>query len=95
MHSLSLFGDRIFITRILPLVTGSLLSFLEDCLLVGSSWTECKSRLLSEYFPHFIRERMIRDLVVFHFQGEGQALRSYIKQVFAAAKFLQYGATEQ
>ena len=38
---------------------------------------------------------MIRDMVVFHFQGEGQALRAYIEQVFAAAKFLRYGASEQ
>jgi hypothetical protein len=38
---------------------------------------------------------MIRDLVVFHFQGQGQPLRTYIEQVFSAAKFLQYVAREQ
>jgi len=37
VHSLGLVEDGIFITRILPLVSGSLLSFLGDCLRVGSS----------------------------------------------------------
>ena len=61
----------------------------------GSSWTDYKSQLLSEYFPNFVRERMIRDLVIFNFHGEGQALRAYIEQVFAAAKFLHYDVSEQ
>ena len=95
VHNLGLVDDRTFIVRILPLVSGSLLKFWGDSSRVGSDWAECKSRLLREYFPHFVRERMIRDLIVFNFQGEGQALRIYIEQVFAAAKFLQYGASEQ
>ena len=95
VHDLGLVDDRTFIVRILPLMSGSLLKFWGDSLRVGSDWDECKSRLLMEYFPHFVCERMIRDLIVFNFQGEGQALRLYIEQVFAAAKFLQYGASEQ
>jgi hypothetical protein len=95
VHSLGLVEDRVFITRTLPLVSGSLLSFLGNCLRVGSSWDDCKAQLLREYFPYFVRERMIRDLFVFHFQGQGQPLRAYIEQVFSAAKFLQYGAREQ
>jgi len=50
---------------------------------------------LYEYFPYFVRERLIRDLIIFHFQGEGQPLRAYIDQVFRAAVFLEYDANEQ
>jgi hypothetical protein len=50
---------------------------------------------LEEYFPNFVRERLIRDLIVYNFQGEGQPMRVYIEQVFQAAEFLQYEATEQ
>jgi hypothetical protein len=95
VHGLGLVEDRVFITRILPLVSSSLLSFLGNCLLAGSSWDDCKTQMLSKYFPHFVRERMIRDLVVFHFQGQGQPLRAYIESVFSAAKFLRYGVSEQ
>jgi len=95
VHDLGLVDDRTFIIKILPLMSGSLLKFLRDSLRVGSDRAECKARLLREYFPHFVRERMIRDLVVFNIQGEGQALRMYIEQVFAATKFLQYQASEQ
>jgi hypothetical protein len=38
---------------------------------------------------------MIRDLAIFHFQGEGQPLRTYIEQGFAAAKFLCYAVRKQ
>jgi hypothetical protein len=34
-------------------------------------------------------------LIVFNFQGEGQPLRAYIDQVFRAAGFLEYDASEQ
>jgi hypothetical protein len=95
IHYLGLVPDKIFITRILPLVSGSLLQFLGTCLREGRSWVACKSRLLEEYFPHFVRERLIRDLIVFNFQGEGQSMRLYVEQVFQAANFLQYGATEE
>ena len=94
IHDLGLVNDSGFVTRILPLVAGSLLRFLGECLREGSGWGECKIRLLEEYFPHFVRERLIRDLIVFNFQSEGQSLRDYIEWIFRAAHFLNYQASE-
>jgi hypothetical protein len=94
-HKLGLVSDRIFVTRILPLVSGSLLTFLRECLSRAGSWAECKAQLLEEYFLYFVRERLIRDLIVFNFQNEGQPLRMYIEQVFRDAEFLRYDASEQ
>jgi hypothetical protein len=93
LFDLGLVDDRGFITRILPLVTGSLLRFMGDSLRKGNSWAECKSLLLEEYFPYFVRERLVRDLIVLKFHGEGQPLRDYIEKVFRVAAFLKYGAT--
>jgi hypothetical protein len=95
IHALALADDRVFITRILPLVPAGLLQFLGACLREGNNWAECKAQLLEEYFPYFVRERSIRDLIVFNFQAKGQPMRVYIDQVFQAADFLQYGATGQ
>jgi len=95
IHALGLADDRVFITRILPLVPAGLLQFLGTCLREGSNWGQCKARLLEEYFPHFVRERLIRDLIIFNFHARGQPMRVYIDQFFQAADFLQYGATEQ
>ena len=47
-----------------------------------------------EYFPHFVRERLVRELIVFNFHVEGRSLRGYVEQVFRAANFLRYGANE-
>jgi len=58
----------------MPLVCDRLLTFLGDCLHESCSWAGCKSRLIDEYFSHFVRERLIRDLIVFNLQ-EGQTLR--------------------
>ena len=63
VHDLGLADDRVFVTRILPLVSGSLLTFLGDCLRKGGRWAECKARLSDEYSPYFVREWMIRDLI--------------------------------
>jgi hypothetical protein len=95
IFDLGLVNDRVLIMRILPLVTGSLLRFMGDCLHKGNGWAECKSRLLEEYFPYFVRERLICDLIILNFHGEGQSLRDYIERVFQIAAFLKYGATEQ
>jgi len=89
---LGLVEDTVFITRIMPLVS---VEVLGNCLREEGSWANCKSQLLDEYFLYFTRERLIRDLVVFNFQGEGQPLRTYIEQIFQVADFLQYEATEQ
>jgi hypothetical protein len=95
IFELGLVDDRSFITRILPLVSGSLLRFLGNCLCEGNGWAECKAWLLDEYFPYIIRERLVRDLIVFNFHGEGRSLREYIEQVFRAAGFLGYYTSEQ
>jgi hypothetical protein len=50
--------------------------------------------VLKEYFPLFIREKMIRELVVFHFQERDCLLREFIKEVVGATEFLQYRASE-
>jgi len=94
VHEVNLVDDKTFVMRILPLLSGSVLTFVGGCLRSSSTWAECKVKLLKEYFPHFVRERLIRDLIVFNFQGERQSLRAYIDQVFGAARFLQYEATE-
>jgi hypothetical protein len=62
IHGIRLADDKGFITRILPLVSGRLLTFFGSCLRTNNSWAQCKSQLLQEYFPHFVRERLIRDL---------------------------------
>jgi hypothetical protein len=95
IFELGLVKDRVFITRILPLVTGSLMRFVGDCLRKGNDWAGCKSRLLEEYFPYFVRERLVRDFIILNFHKEGQSLRDYIERVFRIAAFLKYGATEQ
>ena len=95
VYDLKLVMDSEFVIRIMPLVRGSLLRFFGICLRERCSWAESKSRLLDEYFPYFVRERLIRDLIIFNFQGEGQNLREYIGQVWQVAKFLEYDATEQ
>ena len=58
------------------------------------SWNVCKTRLLREYFPLFVKEKMIRELVVFNFQEKGRPMREFIKEVTDAAEFLQNNASE-
>ena len=49
--------------------------------------------MLKEYFPLFVRQKMIRELV-FHFQERDGPLRELVKEVVDAAEFLQYSASE-
>jgi hypothetical protein len=42
-----------------------------------------------------MRERLIRELVVFNFHGEGQSMRLYKDRIFRAAKFLDYRAGKE
>jgi hypothetical protein len=58
------------------------------------SWNVCKTRLLREYFSLFVKEKMIRELVVFNFQEKGRPIREFIKEVTDAAEFLKYNASE-
>jgi hypothetical protein len=93
VQALGLVDDRTFLVRILPLVTGSLLKFDGNCLIEQLSWVESRARLLADYFPYIVRERLIRDLIVFNFHAEHQPLRSYVEQIFQVANFLRYVAT--
>jgi len=95
IYDLKIVDDRVFMLRIMLLLTGSLMKFLGDCLQEGDSWAECKSRLLENYFPGFVKERLIRDLIVFNLHREGQQVRAYVDQIFQAAEFLCYEVTEQ
>jgi len=95
VYMLSLCDDRSFVTRILPLVPGTILRFFGDCLRNGRNWKECKRQLLREFFPHFIRERLVRDLITLNFHKQSMPVREYIDQVFSAAQFLEYNAEEQ
>jgi len=93
IYELGLVEVRIFIMRILPLLSGSVLSFVGNSFCEGNSWAECKAQLLERYFPYFVRERLVRDRVVFYFHKERQPLRQYIEGVFRTAKFLNCQAT--
>ena len=70
------------------------MTFLGECIRHGDSWEQCKACVLKKYFPFFVREKMIRELVVFHFQERDDPLREFIKEVVDAAEFLQYSASE-
>jgi hypothetical protein len=59
------------------------------------NWKQCKSSLLEEYFPHFVRERLIRDMITFHFHEDGEPLHMYVEQIVRAAKFFEYQASEE
>ena len=79
VFELGLVDDRSYVMRILPLVSGSVLRFFGKYLRAGNVWTECKGRLLEEYFPHFVRERLFRELIVFNFHQKGKSLRGYVE----------------
>jgi hypothetical protein len=49
--------------------------------------------VLKEYFPLFVREKMIQELVVFHFQGRFSPLREFMKEGVDAAEYLKYRAS--
>jgi len=51
IHCLGLTVDKRFVTRILPLVSGGVFTFLGGCLNNGASWEKCKTQLLDEFFP--------------------------------------------
>ena len=95
IHSLDLVEDRCFITRIFLLVPRGLLQLLSVCSREKAGWAICKIRVFEGYFPYFVRERLVRDLLAFNFHESGQAVRTYIDRVFQAAEFLQYEASEQ
>ena len=75
IYALGLGDDRSFIVRILPLVSGAVLLSFGDCLRNGRTWEQCKDDLLHEFFPHFVRQRMVRDLITYNFHQKGQSTR--------------------
>jgi len=92
---LGLCEDRVFITRILPLVPGVIMRFFGECLRSQRNWEQCKAEVMRKFFPHFMRERLIRDLIIFNFHKEAMPVREFIDQVFSAARILEFDAQEQ
>jgi hypothetical protein len=95
LYNLKLVEDKVFMTKLMPLVTYRILPFLGECVAKNGNWAECKAQLVDEYFPFFVKERLIRDLIVGNFQKKETPVRLYIEQVFKAASFLGYEASEQ
>ena len=60
--------DNVFWMRLLPKVRGSLLTISGESMKHGESENVIKTRLLREYFPLFVKEKLIRELVVFLFR---------------------------
>jgi hypothetical protein len=92
---LGLVADCVFITRILPLTSGSVLQILGKFLAEACSWVQCKTRLLEQYFPCFVRESLIRDSIVFHLHDGKLSVREYIEEIIGTAKFLEFSASEE
>jgi hypothetical protein len=44
--------------------------------------------LIGEYFPYFVREKLIRDLIVLNFNQERQPMPAYVEQGFRDVGFL-------
>ena len=95
VYEIGLCDDREFITRILPLVPGGMMRFFGECLRNRRNWQRCKMEIMREFCPPFIRERLIRDLIIFNFHSAETPVREYIDQVFSVAKTLEYNAKEQ
>jgi hypothetical protein len=94
IHRLRLVSDKVFMTRVLPLLIDVLI-LLGDSLRQGNSWEQYLSVIRERIFIHFVRERLVRDLVVNKMQGERAPLREHIDGVFSSAEFLGYQASEQ
>jgi hypothetical protein len=95
IHRLRLVSDKVIMTRVLPLLIGDVLILLGESLRQGNSWEQFLSVIRERIFTHFVRERLVRDLVVNKMQGERAPLREHIDGVFSSAEFLGYQASEQ
>lgn len=95
VYEIGLCDDRDFITRILPLVPGGMMRFFGACLRNRRNWQRCKKEIMREYCPPFIRERLIRGLIIFNFHSAETPVREYIDQVYTVAKTLEFNAKEQ
>ena len=90
-HGLGVVDYKMFVVRVLHMASGAVLRFFG----LFKEWEELgtvQGRAGEGIFPLFIRESLIRDLIVFNFHDEGQILREYVDQLFAASKILKYGA---
>jgi len=65
------------------------------CISHGDSWEQYKALGLKEYFPLFVRKKVIRELLVFYFQERVSTLRKFINEEVDAAEFLQFRASEE
>jgi hypothetical protein len=95
IHRLRLVSDKVFMTRVLPLLVGDVLILLGESLRQGNSWEQYLSVIRERVFTHFVRERLVRDLVVNEMQGEEAPLREHTDGIFSTAEFLGYQASEQ
>jgi hypothetical protein len=94
VYDLNLVNDRVFWSKLMCRAHGSLLKFVGVAFQSGESWDQGMNRLIQEYFPVFVRETLIRELVIFNFHEKGRPLRQFIKEVTDTVNFLQYDATE-
>jgi len=95
IYELGLVEGRIFIIRILALLSGSVLVFVGNSLREGNNWAACKAHLLEKNFLYFVRGSLVRERIVICFHKKRQPLRQYIEIVYRTAKFLNYQATEE
>jgi hypothetical protein len=93
IYDLQLASDRLFMLKLLPKLKGACLNFLGGCIRRGDSWELCKKMTLEELFPIIVRERLIRELIVFTFHSKEVPLRTYIDEIVDAAEFLNYLGT--
>jgi hypothetical protein len=56
--------------KLLPKLKGACLNFLGCCIRRGDSWELCKKMVLEEFFPFTVREKLIRELIVFKFYSK-------------------------
>jgi hypothetical protein len=80
--------------KLLPKLKGACLNFLAGCIRRGDSWEFSKKIVLEEFFPFIVREKLIRELIVFKFHSKEVPLRTYIDEIVDAAEFLNYFGTE-
>jgi hypothetical protein len=80
IYELKLVPDNVFLMRLLSKVQGNLLTFFGQCIRPALSWEQFKARVLIEYFPLFVREKMIREVIVFLFQERDCPLRSLLRR---------------
>ena len=90
IYELQLTPDRVFIVKLLPRV---LLNLFGASIRDRASREECKTQVLKAHYPLFVKEKLIREMVVFCFQKKECHLRKF-NDIINAVEFLRYSATE-